>query len=351
MRSGLVLGLFLASCDSGTKASPPPDKTPPAITASTGDASVAVVTPARAVDLGVVGDSNIYDGPGVRLLLLDGEHVLWSTMDDANALTVRRVPRKGGAVETLGSIPGVSGSQGHRNMALVGDELFVTGSANATNAASLLRSRAPIFKLEDGKLREVARGPTKTGASTGLLAYSGKLYWTAAGPTGSGPLMETTPTGATRTALCDAPADLGCEHHLLDGVPPIATNGTSLWKLGAKAEKLAVTCPDCTEPTTVVDGNRILCVPTPAADSPSATCKPVPTLVALDGKTVAPPGLGGDVQRASGRYYHLVANALLHRPNLEGADQTYASKVQTFAADDNGVAWIGEDKHLWAAPH
>ncbi len=283
------------------------------------------------------------------MMLLAGEYVYISTLGDDGIVTIRRVPRAGGAAETLASIPRGEGTvQGHRNMALLGDDLIVTASSNASSFA---RSRAPLYKVQGGKLRPFTLAPPKTLASTGLIAHDGKLYWTAANTTGSGAVMETTAAGVTRTILCEAHGPYGCEHHVINGTPAVATDGSALWLLGAQATKLPAPCPDCTEPTTVVGGVHVLCMPTPAAEPP-ATCKPAPTLVKLDdGSKLALPRIGDDLQLAAGRYYHIPDDNLVRRAKLDGPDQVFAPNAEMFAADDRGVVWVGADQHLWSAPH
>jgi hypothetical protein len=341
----LVLAVGCGSREPERPPAPPPSPVAAAIDAPAIDAMPAPI--AKAVDLGEVGEAQRYTD-GVRMLLLSGEHVYWSTVDESSSVTVRRMPRVGGAVETLGTTSG-DGVEDHRNFALLGDKLAVLGSANARSVAA---SRGPVFELAAGKRRELARGPAGTIASTGLLGYDGKLYWTARGTTGSGPLVETTAKGATRTVLCEASDGFGCEHHVLDGTPPLASDGTSLWRIGARVEKLKVTCPDCTEPRAAVGADRVLCTPTPAGDAPSATCRPVASLVALDGSgTVEVPG-ATDVQLAAGRHYLLHADGhLARRTGLDGKDEVFAAGVALFTADDRGVAWVGADRHLWVAPH
>src|SRR5262245_22648109 len=234
--------VVLAACDQGSSEhDPPPTRPdPPAVMASA-DAAVVDVIPAGTLDLGRVGVAAQLAG-GVRSILLADNLVYWSTDTDDLLTTIRRMPRAGGPIETLAAVKSGDGVEDHRNFALLNGELVVMGATIGTS-----NDRAPLFKVANGKLRELARGPRGTFASTGLLAANGKVYWTARGTTGSGPLMETTPTGATRTILCESSAGFRCEHHVLDGTAPIATDGSSLWQLGDHAQKLSIRCPDCTE--------------------------------------------------------------------------------------------------------
>jgi len=345
-----VLAVGCGSREPERPPAPPPPPPSPVATVIDAPAIDALAAPvAKAGDLGEIGEAQRYSD-GVRMLLLAGEHVYWSTVDESASVTVRRTPRAGGAVETLGTTSG-DGVQDHRNFASLGDKLAVLGAAKAPSAAAVAKSRGPVFELAGGKRHELARGPAGTIASTGLLAHDGKLYWTARGTTGSGPLVETTAKGATRTVLCEASGGFACEHHVLDGAPPIASDGTSLWRIGARVEKLTVTCPDCTEPRAAVD-DRVLCTPTPAGDAPSATCKPVASLVALDGSgTREVPG-ARDVQLVTGRHYILHEDGqLVRRTGLDGKDEVFAAGVELFTADERGVAWVGTDRHLWVAPH
>ncbi len=351
-RRWVVVARFAVACKSPRSEGSRSDETrAPAPVPMGADAGVADAQTRAAVDLGLAGENGRYS-TGVRSIVISGERVLWSTLSAGGPVTIRSVPRGGGSIETIVTLDDATGTvEGHRNFALLGDKLVVIG---ASRARTLSRRRAPLFEVDHGKPRVLALGPARTAGSTGLLAHDGKLYWTAAGTTGSGPVMETTATGATRTVLCEPDGPYSCEHHVLDGVLPIATDGEKLWKLGARAEPLPVTCPLCTEFTTVVGETHVLCTPTPAADVRGATCKPVPTLVTLDGTgTHELPETSDAVQRAAGRYYYLHAatRSLRFRPTLDGADEVFAENAVMFTADDRGVVWLGTDQHLRSAPH
>lgn len=349
-----VVFVTAVGCGSREPEREPPPSPPPAPVTAVLDAPVVDAMPApiaTATDLGIVGEAQRYS-TGVRMLLLTGEHVYWSTVDESSTVTVLRRAREGGKTETLGTSSG-DGVQDHRNFALLGDKLAVLGAAMAARALAVPKTRGPVFELAGGKRRELARGPAGTIASTGLLAHDGKLYWTARGTTGSGPLVETTARGATRTVLCETGADgFACEHHVLDGAPPIATDGYWLWRLTPRVEKLTARCSDCTEARAAVGAEHVLCTPTPAADAPGAACKPVASLIALDGSGARELPGTEDVELAAGRYYILRGDGhLVRRTGLDGSDEVFATGVTLFTSDDRGVAWVGADRHLWVAPH
>jgi hypothetical protein len=313
------------------------------------DAAVDTALPAAphrrgAVDLGKVGPADRY--AGVHSLLLSGSDLYYSTADDTTVtVTFHRVRRTGGEHETIATSPAIDASHAERNLAVIGDDVFVNGMTDATKGAE--DSRAPLYRVEHGKPVRFARGPTATIVSTGLIAYDNTLYWIAAGTTGDGPIMATTPSGDTKmVAHCPKPAIDDCPD-LLDGPRPIIADDDKLVQLGPHEVTLAARCPCGSLPTRIV-GEYVLCRSFDTrADAP---CKPAPELVKLDGSEhVMVKELGTDVTLAGRYYYHTVKGVLFRRKSLTGRDEVFAH-ASLFTADDRGVAWVDGD-HLWTAPH
>jgi hypothetical protein len=337
-----------AACDPGKDSSRASDPAPAAVAHDAAADAAASDAPARragSVDLGPIGRGTRYSS--VRSLLLAGDHVYYSTVDDTTlAVTFRRVPRGGGETETVATGVSIDANHSDRNLAVIGDRLFIIGMANASKSAQA--SHAPLLEVVDGKAHELARGPTATIVSSGLVAHDGKLYWIAAGTTGDGPTMETTLRGSTRiVARCPKPAIDDCPD-LLDGLPPIIADDDRLVQLAPQKAELAARCPCGAEPIRIV-GDYVLCHS--FDDRPDAPCRPEPELVKLDGSEhVKVKDLGLDAVLAGGHYYHTGNGALLRRAAVTGADEVFAAHASQFTADDRGVVWIDGD-HLWAAPH